>query len=105
MSNDSKPVFGSLKLQDFLALGGLVVAVTLGVQAIRTDASDAVSNLKAAMTEQLTGLERRLDDIGRRMETQERRDAEWVRRVTLDLWIERARQAPSLRELPNLPSY
>ena len=91
-TKEPHPLFGNLGIKEFFAVGALIVSATLAIDAIRDDSADAVNRI-----------DRKLDAFIQKLDTLEQEQTERARIISIDLWIERARQAQDLKSLPDFP--
>ena len=104
----------SIGFRDLLLVATLIVSITLFIVNIRDTSSQDVRSLDerihnqidamtVAINSQTNSLDSKINDIVYRLNSKDKDEQNWLHRVSLELWIERARQVTAFKELPPLP--
>ena len=90
-------------LNDYTGLIGVVIAAILGLQVATDDNSDNITKLQTDFQLNVQQLRHEVATVLKSVEEVREDSQELARQAAIDLWIERARRAPSLAELPAFP--
>ena len=100
----SRPLFGSMNLKDFLAVGGLIVAVTLAFSQLKSDTTVQGTLILSKIQGLEQSLDSKIQQMSEKMRESESKQRDYMLRVTMELWVERARQVTAFKDLPALPT-
>ena len=91
------------QLNDHTGLIGVIIAGILGLQVATGDNSESIVELQNDFQLNVQQLRHEVSTVLKSVEEVREDSRELARQAAIDLWIERARRAESLAELPAFP--
>ena len=91
------------QLNDHTGLIGLIIACILGLQVATGDNSESIVELQNDFQLNVQQLRHEVSTVLKSVEEVREDSRELARQAAIDLWIERARRAETLADLPAFP--